>query len=193
MKKENKTEHCNWRFLVSVFLYFLSIFYILTCIISFCRETGKGIEHTWFWEDEGEDDGGAGFSASPCPLFLFGLIPLLSLLLSQYFSAPSYFLRFPPKLFHSYFFQCSLSSLCLFLPPAFGSSSGFNSQRTQVFLVSQRASRWRGLLMKVFDECVMGEENSQNEKLREELRSWEKRTELYSCYFTCRLFVTTAS
>ena len=146
MKKENKTEHCNWRFLVSVFLYFLSIFYILTCIISFCRETGKGIEHTWFWEDEGEDDGGAGFSASPCPLFLFGLIPLLSLLLSQYFSAPSYFLCFPPKLFHSYFFQCSLSSLCLSLPPAFGSSSGFYSQRTRVFLVSQRASRWRGLL-----------------------------------------------
>jgi len=39
--------------------------------------------------------------------------------------------------------------------------------------------------VKVFDECVTGEENSQNEKLREELRSWEKRTELYSCYFTC--------
>jgi len=29
--------------------------------------------------------------------------------------------------------------------PAFGSSSGFYSQRTRVFLVSQRASRWRGL------------------------------------------------
>ena len=29
--------------------------------------------------------------------------------------------------------------------PAFGSSSGFYSQRTRVFLVRQRASRWRGL------------------------------------------------
>jgi hypothetical protein len=29
----------------------------------------------------------------------------------------------------------------------------------------------RYILMKVFDECVTGEENSQNEKLREELRS----------------------
>ncbi|KAI5554897.1 hypothetical protein POPTR_019G045466v4 [Populus trichocarpa] len=44
------------------------------------------------------------------------------------------------------FCSCSLSSLCLSLPPAFGSSSGFYSQRTRVFLVSQRASRWRGLL-----------------------------------------------
>ena len=55
------------------------------------------------------------------------------------------FLTFSPKLFHSYFFQCSLSSLSLFLLSAFGSSSGFYSQRTRVFLVSRRASRWRGL------------------------------------------------
>ncbi|KAI5603094.1 hypothetical protein BDE02_01G196300 [Populus trichocarpa] len=38
-----------------------------------------------------------------------------------------------------------LSSLSLFLLSAFGSSSGFYSQRTRVFLVSRRASRWRGL------------------------------------------------
>jgi hypothetical protein len=49
--------------------------------------TEKDIEHTWFREDKG--DYGAVLFASPCPLLPFGLIPLLSLLLSQYFSVPS--------------------------------------------------------------------------------------------------------
>jgi len=135
---------------VSVSLCFLSVFYILTCIISFCRETEKGIEHTWFWEDEDEDDGGAGFSASPCPLFPFGLLlsllPLLSLMLAHYFSTLSLFLR-SHKLSHSLFFFFTVASplFSFFFSPAFGSSSGFYSQRTRVFLVSPRASRWRGL------------------------------------------------
>jgi len=125
-KKENKTEYCNWRFLVSVSLCFLSVFYILTCIISFSRETEKGIEHTWFWEDE--DDGGAVFSASPGPLLPFGLLlpllPLLSLMLAHYFSTLSLFLR-SHKLSHSLFFFFTVASplspffVCLALPLAF--------------------------------------------------------------------------
>jgi len=104
---------------------------------------GEGHRTYLIWEDK--NDGGAGFSASPCPLFLFGLIPLLSLLLSQYLSAPSYFLRFPLSCFTSIFFSLASPLSAFFSPPGFGSSFGFYSQRTRVFLVSQRASRWRGL------------------------------------------------
>jgi len=55
------------------------------------------------------------------------------------------FPTFSPKLFHSYFFSVA-SPLCpLCFSFVFGSSSSFYSQRTRVFLVSQRASQWRGM------------------------------------------------
>ncbi|KAL9374798.1 hypothetical protein Peur_031677 [Populus x canadensis] len=55
------------------------------------------------------------------------------------------FLMFSPKLFHFYFFSVASPLSAFFLLSSFGSSSGFYSQRTRVFLVSRRASRWRGL------------------------------------------------
>jgi len=120
-KRKKPQSDCGFGFLTFCFLL------LHTKHASSRTGTEKDIERTWFWEDE--DDGGAVLSTSPCPLLSFGLIPLLSLLLSQYFSAPSYFLCFPLGCFTSSFFLLSVaSSLCT--PPsflAFGSSSGFYS------------------------------------------------------------------
>jgi hypothetical protein len=42
---KEKTKCCNWWFPVLVSLYFLFVFYILTCIISFCRNWERQRTH----------------------------------------------------------------------------------------------------------------------------------------------------
>jgi hypothetical protein len=90
MKKKQSVATDDFRcWLPYVFFLF---FYILTCIILFAG-TENSREHTWFWE--GEDDGDGVFSTSLCHLppfsLLLFLLPLLSLMLSHYFSTLSVF------------------------------------------------------------------------------------------------------
>ena len=76
--------------------------------------------------------------SSPCPLFLFNLLLLLSLLLSLVFSISPPFFRSLTVVSLGFFVA---SPLCLLSPLWCSSSSGFYSQRTPAILVSRRPSR----------------------------------------------------
>jgi len=87
--------------------------------------------------------------SSPCPLFLFSLLLLLSILLSLVFSISLPFFRSLKAVSFCFFVAsplCPLSSSFFFsLHLVRFFSSSFYSRRMRVFLVRQRASLWWGL------------------------------------------------